>query len=27
MRGTMRFLMQELKYRVSKAEWVTVFDL
>ena len=27
MRGTMRFLMQELKYRVSKAEWMTVFDL
>ena len=27
MRGTMRFLMQKLKYRVSKAEWVTVFEL
>jgi len=27
MRNTMRFLMQELDYRVAKAEWVKVFDL
>ncbi|MEN3327080.1 MAG: hypothetical protein V7638_1887 [Acidobacteriota bacterium] len=27
MRNTMRFLMQELNYRVAKAEWVKVFDL
>jgi pheromone shutdown protein TraB len=27
MRNTMRFLMQELNYRVVKAEWVKVFDL
>jgi hypothetical protein len=27
MRVTMRFLMQKLKYHVTKAEWVTVFDL
>lgn len=27
MRSSMRFLMQGLKYRIAKAEWVTVFDL
>lgn len=27
MRSTMRFLMQQLDYRVAKAEWVKVFDL
>lgn len=27
MRNMMRFLMQELNYRVAKAEWVKVFDL
>lgn len=27
MRVTMRFLMQKLNYHVTKAEWVTVFDL
>ncbi len=27
MRATMAFLMQKLKYRVVKAEWVKVFDL
>jgi len=27
MRNTMTFLMQELNYRVAKAEWVKVFDL
>lgn len=27
MRSTMRFLMQQLDYRVAKAEWIKVFDL
>jgi hypothetical protein len=27
MRGIMAFLMQKLNYRVSKAEWVKIFDL
>ncbi|MCM3873532.1 MAG: hypothetical protein ND895_22845 [Pyrinomonadaceae bacterium] len=27
MRGVMAFLMQKLNYRVTKAEWVKVFDL
>jgi hypothetical protein len=27
MRNTMRFLMQKLNYRISKSEWVKVFDL
>ncbi len=27
MRTTMRFLMQEMDYRIAKAEWVKVFDL
>jgi hypothetical protein len=27
MRNTMRFLMEQLDYRVAKAEWVKIFDL
>ena len=27
MRNTIRFLMQQLNYRIAKAEWVKVFDL
>jgi hypothetical protein len=27
MRNTMRFLLDKLKYRIAKTEWVTVFDL
>ena len=27
MRSVMLYLMQKLKYRVAKAEWVKVFDL
>lgn len=27
MRAVMRFLLDDLKYRVADAEWITVFDL